>query len=147
MRWIVVALVMLSASAGAQPTPADLDSLFIRIDRAQAELAGAVSPFYHGAADEDETRQISPVARFLDALVEMNQWVMAAKLVECEQDKALISSFVALRYAPALALSEEAMAAVHALDPDTDEERVGKSRALAVIQRFWTDTEPLIGAP
>jgi hypothetical protein len=147
MRWIVVVLVMLSASAGGQPAPADLDSLFIRIDRAQAELAGAVSPFYHGAAGQSEARQVAPVTRFLDALVEMNQWVMAAKLVECERDKEMISSFVGLRYGPALALSEDAMAAVRALEPDTDEERAGKARAIAVIERFWTDTEPLIGAP
>ena len=147
MRWIVVALVALSAGASAQPTPADIDSLFIKIDRAQAELAGAVSPFYHGAADQTEAQQVAPVARFLDALIEMNQWVMAAKLVECEQDKALMSSFVALRYAPLLGLSEDAIGAVRALEPDTDEERAGKSRAITIIQRFWAETGPLIRAP
>ena len=147
MRWIIAALAVLSANAGAQPAPAALDSLFIRIDRVQSELAEASAPLFRGATDSRDAQPAAAVEDFLSALSEMNQWVMAAKFVECERDKEIISSFAALRYGPALALSEDALAAVRAFEPDTEEQRVAQARAIEVIQRFYPDTELLIGAP
>ena len=146
MRWTVL-LVALVAAASAQPAPSDLDSLVVRVDRLRIETGLAADRVFSAEAGPGSEALTDAVSAYLVALGDLHEWLFAASVLTCDDDRRTIAGLAALRYAPVLGLGDDLVAAVQAREPTSEGARTELDALVALVRRFYADTEPLIGAP